>query len=109
MRCAGRLGLQSRFDQLGNTSGIVVWLAATARCDLPHAADALLADTTAPQRHGASVNPELGGRRLHGLTGGRIGDDPRSQHDLLWCRPRANPLRETKLLLFRQKHRRTRT
>lgn len=104
---AWRFGLQCGLDQFPHAGGIVAGFASAARRDLPHATDALLAHTPAPQRDRASLDVELLGAHLHRLTRRRGEDDPCPQHDLLRRRTSANPLLKADMLCARQNHRHT--
>ncbi|MEO7412286.1 MAG: hypothetical protein ABIZ81_02925 [Opitutaceae bacterium] len=109
LQCVAPVGLVCSVASTSSATraGSVLRFAPAAGRDLPHTANALFPDAPPPQRHGASVNPELFGRLLRGFAGGRFDDDPCSQHDLLRRRSRADPLRETKPFFFRQNHRST--
>src|SRR5262245_5505467 len=61
----------------------VAWFTSSARCDLPNAADTLLAHATAPQRDGEPVNVELRGDLLVAASLSCSEDYSRSEHDLL--------------------------
>ena len=105
MSLTGWLGLERGLDPLSDLFDLVARFASTAGRDLPHATDAQRAHATAPQCHGAPLDAELRGVRLGGLARDRPQNDPRAQHDLLWCRTGPDPLFKAEYLRIRQNYR----
>src|SRR5690349_20844210 len=99
--------VQRRIDDLTGDGSAIARFSSSASLDFPDATDALLANSTPPQRNGEPMHVQFCGDCFVVATAGRGQNDSGPQHHLLRRRTRPNPLLRSNNLCFGKHYRKT--